>query len=268
MRDSCLALLVATVAVLTQPGAPPALAQGRQPDPDHAALMRDHFGQVLVVHAAVIRGDLSAVAAPARELAGRVTPPNAPPGTDRAIAAMSAAARRAEHATSVLEAATATSAMLTACGDCHRAAGIRPEAPLPAPSPVGGVVGHMLQHQRAAEQMMHGLMLPSTAQWREGATAFGRAPLHPQDLPVDSAARRQMAATEERLHRTAGQAVETTDPLARENAYALILAACADCHRDHPKVWGRLHGWRMSPIRRRSPSLGAGVMSSSAHIRS
>jgi hypothetical protein len=213
-------------------------AQGTKPDPDRAARMKAHFSQVLLVHAAVIRGDLPSVAAPARELAGSSVASNAPAGTDRAITAMAAAARSAADAPTILAAASATSAMLTACGECHRAAGVRPDAPLAQPSPIGGVVGHMLQHQRAAEQMMQGLMLPSTTLWREGATSFVRAPLHPQDLPVDSASRRRMVATEEGLHRTASQAVEATDSLVRRNTYALILAACADCHRDHPKVWG------------------------------
>lgn len=237
-----LVLATAVAAGVLATRTPPATAQAGQTQPEPAARMRGHYGQALVLHAAVIRGDLPAVAAPAKSLAEDSGPSSLPAGSARHVEAIKAAARRAAAAKDVLAAAAATSAMLTSCGECHRAAGTMPAAPLASPPVVGGIVGHMLQHQQAADQMLQGLMRPSNALWQEGARSFLKAPLHPQDLPVDTAARKQMVATEERLHRTASQAVEATEPLARANLYAMILAGCADCHREHPKVWGPWRG--------------------------
>lgn len=213
-------------------------ARGGGSQPDRAARMRQHYGQALAVHAAVIRGDLPGIVEPAQWLAANagLTPP--PAGSERHIDAIRAAARRVADAKDILAAATATSAMLSSCGDCHRAASVMPSAGLPAAPEVGGAVGHMLRHQRAAEQMLQGLVVPSNALWREGAKAFVEAPLHPRELPVSTPDRRQMIDTEERLHRTASQAVEVTDPMLRASLYAEILSACADCHRRHPTIWG------------------------------
>ena len=65
--------------------------------------------------------------------------------------------------------AASTAAMLAACGDCHRAAGTMPAPAAPAAPAVGGVVGHMLEHQRAVDLMVQGLTVPSTSAWNEGA---------------------------------------------------------------------------------------------------
>lgn len=235
--NPALVLVAASVAVILIPSRA-APVQGGGSQPERAARMRQHYVRALEVHAAVIRGDLPAIVEPARWLAvnAGLTPP--PAGSERYIEAIRAAAGRVGEAKDIAAAASATSAMLTACGDCHRAARVMPSAPLPGPPAVGGIVGHMLEHQRAAEQMMQGLVVPSNTLWLDGAKAFVRSPLHPRELPVDTPDRRQMVGTEERLHRTAGQAAEATDPIERASLYGQILAACADCHRQHPKVWG------------------------------
>ena len=55
----------------------------------------------------------------------------------------------------------------------------------PAAPAVGGVVGHMLEHQRAVDLMVQGLTVPSTSAWNEGAATFASAPLRDKDLPRD-----------------------------------------------------------------------------------
>ncbi|HQZ39698.1 MAG TPA: hypothetical protein PLH72_11730 [Vicinamibacterales bacterium] len=158
-----------------------------QEDTVQAAYMKAHLGQVLVVHAAVIRGDLAAVGPAARALA-TLDDQQFPAGAPDQVKAMKAAAARAADATDALAAGRATAEMLTACGNCHRTVGTRPAVPARPRPEVGGVVGHMLEHQLAADQLLEGLVIPSDTLWRAGARALMVAPLNPRELPVDSEA--------------------------------------------------------------------------------
>jgi hypothetical protein len=207
-------------------------------DPGRAAYMREHFAEVMTAHTAVIRGDLAAAASAAKSLADREGWPSLPGGAAPHVAAMRQAAGEAAKAQDILSVAYATALMLNVCGDCHRAVGTMPAAPLAPRTELGGVVGHMLEHQRAADQLLQGLVIPSNSLWRAGAEALVGAPVNPRDLPVDSTARRELMATEERIHRLATQAVQVTDSRARASFYGQFLAGCADCHKRHPKVWG------------------------------
>jgi cytochrome c553 len=206
--------------------------------PERAALMRAHFDQVMTIHTAVIRGDLAAVAPAAKLLAEQGGPASLPAGSAPHVAAMRQAARQAAQAKDIVSAAFSTAVMLSTCGDCHRAVGTMPAAPLDVRPELGWVVGHMLEHQRAADQLLQGLIVPSNSLWRAGAEGLVAAPLHPKDLPVNSTLRREMAPTEERIHRIASDAIQATDSRARASFYAQILSGCADCHKLNPKLWG------------------------------
>jgi cytochrome c553 len=199
--------------------------------------MRAHFNQAMVVHAAVIRGDLAAVAPAARVLADQ-DPASLPAGSASHVDAMKQAARLATEAADILAAGQATARMLIACGNCHRALGTMPALATRSRPPVGGIVGHMLEHQLAVDQMLQGLVVPSDSLWRQGTRAMAAAPMHPRELPVDSAVRRELAPIEERVHRMATEAVQATDPFARAGFYGQMLAGCADCHKRHAKIWG------------------------------
>lgn len=211
--------------------------QAGRPDAAQARYMKAHLNQALVVHAAVIRGDLPAVVPAARTLAA-LDDSRFPPGAPAQVAAMKAAALRAVDSRDALAAGLAAAEMLTACGNCHRAIGTRPAIPSTERPAVGGVVGHMLEHQVAADLLLEGLVIPSDTSWRAGAQALMKAPLNPRELPVDSAVRRQLAPTEERIHRLATDAVQATDSAARAGFYGQVLAGCADCHKLHAKIWG------------------------------
>jgi hypothetical protein len=68
---------------------------------------------------------------------------------------------------------------------------------------VGGLVGHMLAHQRSADQMLQGLIVPSTALWRAGAAGFSAAPLRTDALPNDPKLTPELVASEKRIHELA-----------------------------------------------------------------
>jgi mono/diheme cytochrome c family protein len=212
--------------------------QPLQLDPARAALMKAHYHEAIAVQDAVIRGDLSAATPAAAALAKAPTPTGLPAAAVPHAAALKAAAGRAAAATTLSAASNEVASMFTTCGACHAAAGTRPGLPVPSPSAAGGVVGHMLAHQRAVDQMLQGLVLPSAALWRQGAEGLKAAPLRRSELPRDSALTRDVIAAEQRVHRMADQAAATNDPAIRARQYAEILTTCAECHSTHRKVWG------------------------------
>ncbi len=236
------ALLVATVlgGGAWREAAVATAAQQRsiESDPTRAALMRKHFDQALAIEDGVIRGDLAAVTMAAGELAAYEPPQGLPPSGAPFIAAMKQAAKQAAAAKDIQNAAHDSASILATCGNCHQTVGIRPafpSPPVPAPS---GVVGHMLEHQRAVDLMLQGLVVPSTTLWEEGAEGFKTARLHERQLPRDSQLTGRYIAVENRVHRLAGEAVQLHDPAARATVYAQLLTSCAECHGLHQQLWG------------------------------
>ncbi len=233
------ATAVATVSVAAaRVSSAPAAAQAVPPQAERAAHMQVHFSQVMTVHEAVIRGDLAAVRAPATWLAEHDAPRSLPTGSEPFVAQMRRAARRTAQASTVLEAALGAADMLKTCGDCHRGVGTMPAVRQPSSPDVGGLVGHMLTHQRSANQMLQGLIVPSAAMWRAGADGFSGAPLRAESLPDDPKLTRELAASEKRLHELAAQAGKAADSGAMAIFYGQMIARCADCHAVHRKVWG------------------------------
>ena len=153
--------------------------------------------------------------------------------------AMHRAAERAAAATTLDAAARETAAMFVSCGQCHTAAGVMPSTPMPPIAPPAyGAVGHMLDHRRAVDWLMEGLIIPSSASWRAGAELLKTAPLRRGDLPRDAALTRSIVRAEKSLHRWAESAATLTDPSERARHYAQLVTTCAQCHRAHAQVWG------------------------------
>lgn len=207
-------------------------------DARRAAHMQDHFAQAMAMHRAVIRGDLAALKSPATWLADHAVPPSMPPGTESYPAAMSRIARRAAGATDIPDAAASVATLLTICGECHQAAGTMPAVPLQPPTESGSIAGHMLRHQRAVDQMLQGLVVPSHTLWRQGARDLSEAPLRAGDFPVNRRLGQPMARAEQHVHALASQAVDTNDSSGRASIYGQLLATCAGCHEQHTKAWG------------------------------
>ena len=96
----------------------------------------------------------------------------------------------------------------------------------------------MLEHQRAADEMMQGLFIPSETQWTQGATRFAAAPLQRQDLPRDPKLTPEIRKTEQQVHQLAERALKATAWKDRGDIYAQMLTTCASCHSLHGVVWG------------------------------
>jgi len=252
-RSGKVAWLVGLAAIVALSGsavaknneASPRMARSVQsvpPNPERLAQMQHHFTQVSLIHEAVIRGDLPAVRDPAKRLAEMDAPRDVPAASAPYVSAIRQAGRRAAEAKDLASAASAIASMLTSCGDCHRTAGTMPAPATPVRPNVGGVVGHMLEHQRAADEMLQGLIVPSASQWRQGAERLQTAALQPDKLPRDSKLTPQVLKAEDRVHRLADQATAAADTNARAATYAQILTTCAECHGLHGVIWGPRKG--------------------------
>jgi cytochrome c553 len=200
--------------------------------------MRHHFLQVTGMHDALIRGDLAAVGQLARDLASSPPPVGMPAAGFPYVAMLGIAARQADEATSLEEASSAVSTMLVECGRCHRSTGVRP-APAAAPRPgVSGAVGSMLDHQRALDDLLQALVLPSDAHWRQGVAGLQTAALHDRDLPRNGQWTNDILRAERRVHEIATRGDRATTDTARGEVYAQLLATCAECHSLHRRISG------------------------------
>jgi hypothetical protein len=104
---------------------------------------------------------------------------------------------------------------------------------------VGGIVGHMLEHQRAANQMLQGLILPSPTEWQQGARRLYAAPLESGDLAGQAgSAAGALSKSEAAIHAIARRAEAANDVPSRASTYVQLVTTCAQCHGVHSKVWG------------------------------
>ena len=202
------------------------------------AEMQHHFLQVTQVHEAVIRGDLAAVAKPALELSRMPMPEGLPMEGGPFLAAIRRAGARAAVSPNLRSTTAATVTMLQQCAGCHRIAGVYPAPPSPKRQDVGGVVGHMLEHQRAADALLLGLIVPSEAQWKDGAERLATSVLHSSDWPPDRALTLEIRKAEVAVHALADRAARARSSDARAAVYADLLTTCASCHSLRARLWG------------------------------
>ncbi len=207
-------------------------------DPRRLNEMRHHFTQVTLVYEAVIRGDLAAVRAPATELSLLPTPPGLPLTAAPFVDAIRLAGRQAAVATTLAQAAGPAATMLAQCGECHRAAGIFPAPSTRTYPDVGGLVGHMLEHQRAVDELLQGLLIPSESRWTQGAERLRTAALAPAELPRDQKLTAEVRKAELAVHALADRAAAASTTRARADVYVELATTCARCHSLHQQIWG------------------------------
>jgi cytochrome c553 len=203
--------------------------------------MRQHFASVMSLHEAVTRGDLTESRLIAKEIAARPGPAGIPDVLQPYVAIMQAQAGRVSGDSTEEDVAASTAAMLAACGDCHRAAGIRPAVSRPAEPAVGGVVGHMLSHERAVDLLVQGLTGPDDSAWNDGADMLAAAPLLSKSLPPDPKLTKAIRTAEARVHELAKRSRSADDTRSRVYVYSELVQSCASCHSLHHGLWGPRH---------------------------
>jgi hypothetical protein len=208
------------------------------PNAIRIAEMRHHFVDITLVQEAVIRGDLASVRAPAMRLVQLAAPPNVPPGSAPFITAIRVAARRATEAKTLRAAALAATTMLEQCGGCHQAASVRPVPSSTSRPDIGGLVGHMLEHQRAANELLQGIVIPSAMLWGQGAQTLRTAALKAGEFPPDSRFQSDFHKAEVEVHDIANRASADDAMGQRVDTYTRLLTTCASCHSLHRRIWG------------------------------
>jgi cytochrome c553 len=200
--------------------------------------MQHHFLQATLVYEAVIRGDLAATRQPAAELAALPMPAGLPTAARPFVDNINLAGRRALEAPTLDLVAVAAAALLAQCGACHSAVGVVP-TPVSREYPdVGGLVGHMLEHQRAADELLQGLVIPSDGLWRQGAERLRAAPLSRSDLPDDPELTAEIREAEVAVHALADRATSADSITGRASLYLDLTTTCARCHELHRQIWG------------------------------
>jgi hypothetical protein len=146
--------------------------------------MQHHFVEVTRLHEALIRGDLAEAKSAAARMAEMELPAGFATTGARFIGNIRVAARRAAAAPDLALAASATAQMLAECGACHLTS-VRPPIASPSVRDLGGIVGHMCDHQRAMDELLQGLVVPSATLWSQGAERLRSEPLSTDRLPPD-----------------------------------------------------------------------------------
>jgi cytochrome c553 len=205
-------------------------------NPIRAAYMRAHFNQAMLLHDAVARGDLARARAEATILADISPTVPMPPGAEAFQGALTQAAREAAVAATLDDAAHATATLLGICGQCHKANHVRATVPAGKDIRVGGLVGHMLLHQRGVDDLLEGLVAPSDSQWVEGVRVFASPKLDPHTVPGKM--RKPMDHGETALAILAGHAAPAQRTRDRVQVYGQVIATCGNCHRTHGKFAG------------------------------
>ena len=206
--------------------------------PERLSEMQHHFSDVVRVHEAVIRGDLPAVRAPALRVASVAVPTSVPESAAPFVVALRQAGQRAADATSLEDAARSTVAMVVECAKCHRTVGVFPAVTQRRPPQIGGLLGHMQEHQLATDDMLVGLMVPSPSQWRTGADKLRAAPLRTNQMPRDPKMTKWVRDADLRLHQIAERAIAADTDDERARSYVDVMTTCAQCHSVHSTVWG------------------------------
>jgi len=192
--------------------------------------MLHHFAEVMTIHDALVSGDIEAVHEPAAALASAEAGEDLPESGVAFATVIQRVASTITEADSLALTAAATSTMLTACGGCHAntAPGLTPRY---APSAeLDGLAGFMLEHQRGVDQLLQGLVLPSTEQWRQGAARLRAVEFDPAALPEGIALTAQARQSADRLRELAEAALPMTDPTSQGSLYTQLVMTCADCH--------------------------------------
>lgn len=197
--------------------------------PLRAAYMRAHFEQAMQLHDAVVRGDLPEARRAATALAQHSPDVPMPAGAQAFHGALTRGARQAADASTLAAAADATAMVLGTCGQCHKAMHVRATVPAADDVKVGGVVGHMLMHQRGADALVEGLVAPSDSQWGEGVRAFAAPKLEGSEVP--GRMRRTFDHGETELAVLAGHMAQAHRTRDREELYGKVIATCGTCHQ-------------------------------------
>ena len=220
--------------------ADPATGQTQSPPTNSQRVveMQQYFAQITRLHEALIRGDLKALPEPASRLAAIKTPVAFPEKGAPFVEAIRQAARRVGTATDLRMAATDVVTLAGQCAACHRAVGIFPSPASQLRPNLPSVVGHMIEHQRAADDMLQGLVMPSASRWQEAADRLENLSLEREKWPPNRRLTEQARKADVAVHALPDRARAATSDSARGVVYVDLVTTCASCHTLGKGAWG------------------------------
>lgn len=225
LRPACV-LVVASVLMIVGPSAAEAALD--ETFSEITAHMHEHLAQVGAIKSAVIAGKLEDLREPANWLATHEEPAWLPP-----VEEMRLYAARAAAATDLTEAAAAAGEIARSCGNCHRDSGVEVAVDYAEPPSAGeqSLTAQMQRHLWAADRMWAGLIGPSDAAWKQGASILADVEFDASDIAAEPD---QQAAVSDLLRRV--RLVGTQAGLAesielRSSLYGEFLSLCASCHQ-------------------------------------
>ncbi len=177
---------------------------------------------------AIIVGELGPTREVARELATPVPLRGLPEPARPHVLAVHVHAEEIAEASTLLDASAAFGALMSACGECHAAAGVRATVsspPLP-PRPDRRTPGPMRRHEEATIAMWEGLLVGSVERFDAGARMLADAPL----TAPEARQPREQRRLAERARSYARAATRSADLAGRAEQYGLLLSTCAECH--------------------------------------
>ena len=196
--------------------------------------MLEHFIVGTWVRDSIVDGNLEGIRAPLQALNDNGYAHVVPGKWMAGITRLQAAARLTAEAQTLAQAAKGLAAIGRACGECHRDHGgpIAKHVPPDDSSPkTDSFEARMFRHAWAVERMWEGLTMPSESAWAAGAAALAQAPASapraPRHVPPE------IARTLDSVRALGAKATHADTFEAREQAYAELLATCADCHHKH-----------------------------------
>lgn len=213
---------------------PPIAIDAGAPRPIDAALtvrahMDEHFGAIVQVEQAVMRGQL-AEAQDAATYLSQHTEAGGLVGADPFVAAVRAAAHDVATAPDLTRAAAHAGTLGLQCVRCHIARSAIVSFGWEAmPPDDGSIEARMRRHQWGSARMWEGLIGPSDELWREGAGLIAGNDL---DALAAAAAPNAVGVKElvAQVRALAQQATAVTTAEDRAPLYGQLLVACAGCH--------------------------------------
>jgi cytochrome c553 len=189
--------------------------------------MHEHLDQVGAIKAAVIAGRLEDVREPANWLATHEEPARLP-----SVEEMRRYAARAAAAENLVAAAAAVSEIARTCGDCHLASGVAVLMGYSAPPSRDeqSLTTQMQRHLWAADRMWAGLIGPSDAAWKQGASILAEVKLAASDIVVEGEQQTEITDLTRRARRLGTQASQAASVESRSVLYGEFLSLCATCH--------------------------------------
>jgi len=193
--------------------------------------MRDHFGAIRVIQAAIVRGDIAGAKKSAEWLAGH-KPHAGATGWEPHLERVRGAAARIAGVNEISEAAAFTADLAGQCASCHLATrAITSFSWEPPPEREATLRNQMQRHQWAAERMWEGIVGPSDARWDEGVAACAEGKLDVAGLGGGGA--EQQRGVEAAIAFVAGQLRRAATAKTLEERtvlYGELLSGCASCH--------------------------------------